>query len=78
MLAMLLNEQPKLPTPRMETIETLKGYEGKSNNGENMVFVSSSDTEIVMLTTKSNLQFLCQNDVQIFGDGTFQYCAIVF
>jgi hypothetical protein len=21
---------------------------------------------------------LCQNDVQIFGDGTFQYCAIVF
>jgi hypothetical protein len=45
---------------------------------KNMVFVSSSDTEIVMLTTKSNLQFLCQNDVQIFGDGTFQYCAIFF
>ena len=41
-----------------------------------MVFVSSSDTENVMLTTKSNLQFLCQNDVQIFGDGTFQYCAL--
>ena len=40
-----------------------------------MVFVSSSDTEIVMLTMKSNLQFLCQNDVQIFGDGTFQYCV---
>jgi hypothetical protein len=58
-----------------ETIETLKDYEVKSNNGENMVFVSSSDTEIVMLTTKSNLQFLCQNDVQIFGDGTFQYCV---
>jgi hypothetical protein len=33
---------------------------------------------IVMLTTKSNLPFLCQNDVQIFGDGTFQYCAIFF
>ena len=69
---------PKLSTSRMETIETLKDYEVKSSNGENMVFVSSSDTEIVMLTTKSNLQFLCQNDVQIFGDGTFQYCAIYF
>jgi hypothetical protein len=33
--------QPKLPTSRMETIETLKDYEVKSNNGENMVFVSS-------------------------------------
>ena len=41
-----------------------------------MVCVSSSDTQIDMLTTKSNLQLLCQNDVQIFGDGTFQYCAL--
>ena len=48
--------QPKLPTSRMETIETSKDYEVKSSNGENMVFVSS-DTEIVMLTTKSNLHY---------------------
>ena len=40
-------------------------------------FVSNrGNPAIVMLTTKSNLPFLCQNDVQIFGDGTFQYCAI--
>ena len=63
--------QPKLPTSRTETIETLKEYEV-------MVYVSSSETEIVMLTTKSNLQFLCQNDVQMFGDGTFQYCTKLF
>jgi hypothetical protein len=43
-----------------------------------MVYVSSSETKIVMLTTKSNLQFLYQNDVHIFGDGTFQYCAKLF
>jgi hypothetical protein len=40
-------------------------------------FVSNrGNPAIVMLTTKSNLPFLCQNDVQIFGDGTFQYCAL--
>ena len=70
--------QPKLPTSRTETIETLKEYEVKSSNGEDMVYVSSSETEIVMLTTKSNLQFLCQNDVPMFGDGTFQYCSKFF
>ena len=67
--------QPKLPTSRMETIEMLKEYELKSSKGEDMIYVSSSESEIVMLTTKSNLQSLCQEDVQIFGDGTFQYCA---
>ena len=43
-----------------------------------MVYVSSSEREIVMHTTKFNLQFLCQNDVHIFGDGTFQYCAKLY
>ena len=70
--------QPNLPTSRTETIETLKEYEVKSSNGEDMVYVSISETEIVMLTTRSYLQFLCQNEVQIFGDGIFQYCAKFF
>ena len=35
--------QPNMPTSRMETIETLKDYEVKSSNGENMMFVSSSE-----------------------------------
>lgn len=43
--------QPKLPTSRMETIEMLKEYELKSSKGEDMIYVSSSESEIVMLTT---------------------------
>jgi hypothetical protein len=35
--------QPNMPTSRMETIETLKDYEVKSSNGENIMFVSSSE-----------------------------------
>ena len=69
--------QPKLPKSREETIQTLKEYEVLSN-GENMVYISDAETEIVMITTKCNLEFLCQEDVQVFGDGTFQYSAKFF
>lgn len=67
--------QPKLPTSKEETILTLNEYDLKSSNDENMIFLSNSDTNIVMLSTVSNLNFLCRPDVQLFCDGTFQYCA---
>ena len=35
-------------------------------------------TNIVMITTLTNLRFMCQPEVQLFADGTFKYCAKFF
>jgi hypothetical protein len=33
---------------------------------------------IIMFTTEGNIEYICQPDVEIFGDGTFKYCRRYF
>ncbi|GFR86223.1 hypothetical protein ElyMa_000715000 [Elysia marginata] len=47
-------------------------------SGENMLHVNDTDSGIVIVTTRQNLEYLATPDVQIFSDGTFQYCPRFF
>jgi hypothetical protein len=42
-----------------------------------MIHTTDKDSNTVMFTTETNLKFICQ-DVHLYGDGTFQYCAKFF
>ena len=39
-----------------------------------MIFVNDPNSGIIMFSTRSNLDYICQRDVEIFCDGTFKYC----
>lgn len=43
-----------------------------------MMYVNDAETGIIMLTTKSNMEYFCEPIVEIFGDGTFKYCPKFF
>ena len=65
--------QPKLPKSREETCEALDQHEAFSSQDEKMIYINSSETNIVMFSTETNLWFLNESDIHLFGDGTFQY-----
>lgn len=69
--------QPKLPQSREETIQSLSDFELISSQQENMIMKSDENTNIVMFSTESNLRFLNQ-EIDLFGDGTFQFCPKFF
>jgi hypothetical protein len=43
-----------------------------------MMHVNDPKTGIIMFTTEGNIEYICQPDVEIFGDGTFKYCPKYF
>ena len=43
-----------------------------------MMHVNDPETGIIMFTTEGNIEYICQPDVEIFGDGTFKYCPRYF
>ena len=56
--------QPRLPKSREETHEALDQYEAFSNQDEKMIYINSSETNIVMLSTENVCKrstFLCAN-----------------
>ncbi|KAL8584038.1 hypothetical protein ACOMHN_022378 [Nucella lapillus] len=70
--------QPKLPTCRVEVHEALRDRNITSNDGEEILQFNNERTGIILFTTLKNLQFLCQDDVEVFGDGTFEFCPKFF
>jgi hypothetical protein len=70
--------QQKLPKSREETHVNLKDYEFNSTSGKRMMHVNDPETGIIMFTTEGNIEYICQPDVEIFGDGTFKYCPRYF
>jgi hypothetical protein len=76
-MTMPYSGQGKLPKSREETIEILSEYELLSCQREDMIYTTVKNSNTIMFTTKTNLKFICQ-DVHLFGDGTFQYCAKFF
>jgi hypothetical protein len=43
-----------------------------------MMHVNDPETGIIMFTTESNIEYICQPDVEFFGDGIFKYCPRYF
>lgn len=70
--------RPKLPKSRAETHESLADYSLDSTNGENMLLVNDATTGIIMYSSRSNLEFISEDNVEVFGDGTFKYCPRFF
>lgn len=69
---------PKLPKNREETHQYLRDYVLESSRGEAMIRVNDEDSGIIVFTARTNLEFLCNEDVTLFGDGTFNYCPNFF
>jgi hypothetical protein len=69
---------PTLPKSRQETHERLNGYEVISSQGENMLQTNDAETGIIIFATTSNLALLCEDDVSVYGDGTFKVCPKFF
>jgi hypothetical protein len=67
-----------LSKSREKPHEALDQYEAFSSQDEKMMYINSSDTNIVMFSTETTLRFLSEPDIHLFGDGTFQYCPKVF
>jgi hypothetical protein len=43
-----------------------------------MMHVNDPETGIIMFTTEGNIEYICQPDVEFFGDGIFKYCPRYF
>ncbi|KAL8594206.1 hypothetical protein ACOMHN_030100 [Nucella lapillus] len=67
--------QPKLPTCRVEVHEALRDRNITSNDGEEMLQFNNERTGIILFTTLKNLQFLCQDDVEVFDGPGFESFA---
>ncbi|KAL8572265.1 hypothetical protein ACOMHN_022502 [Nucella lapillus] len=59
---------PKLPKSRAETHERVADYDMTSSRGEPMVQVNDAANGIIIYTTTTNLQLLCDRQSTIFGD----------
>ena len=65
---------PKLLKDRETTHECVSNYDLNSNRGEEMIQVNSVDSGIIIFTTRTYLELLCDRNVDIFSDGTFKTC----
>ncbi|GFS03737.1 ESX-1 secretion system protein EccCa1 [Elysia marginata] len=68
---------PALPKTRQEVHEALQHYDITSNQGENMLHVNDTDSGIVIVTTRQNLEYLAIPDVRIFSDDIFKFLDAV-
>ena len=57
---------PKLPKNREETHQCLRDYVLESSRGEAMIQVNDEDSGIIVFTTRTNLEFLCNEDDVLF------------
>lgn len=65
---------PPLPKSRKEVQLALNNLDTFTTRGENFLLVNDIVTNIIVLSCKTNLQFLC--DVEsVYMDGTFNYCT---
>jgi len=64
---------PPVPVSLSDALNKVKESNITLNNGEQFVFVNES-TQIIIVTCKTNLLFLCNEIEFILADGTFTYC----
>ncbi|KAL4132664.1 hypothetical protein QTP88_009783 [Uroleucon formosanum] len=64
---------PPVPVSLSDALNKVKESNITLNNGEQFVFVNES-AKIIIVTCKTNLQFLCNEIEFILADGTFTYC----
>ena len=64
---------PSLPKNIQETLESIKKMKLKTQTGENFTFVDEQ-SQVILVTCKSNLQVLFDNCEHFLSDGTFTYC----
>ena len=55
-------------------LDTLEQYDTINSKKENMLLVNDRDSEIIIISTYTNLQYLCNESKDIFMDGTFKCC----
>ena len=64
---------PTLPNSCTETHNCIDQHQVTSCRGEPMIHVNDVAKGIIILTTRTNMQLLCDRNAQIFGDGTFNF-----
>jgi len=64
---------PPVPVSLLDALNKIKESNITLNNGEQFVFVNES-AQIIIVTCKTNLQFLCNETEFILADVTFTYC----
>ena len=69
---------PTLPNSRAETHDRIDQHQVTSCRGEPMIHVNDAAKGIIILTTRTNMQLLCDRNAQIFGDGAFKTCPRFF
>lgn len=69
-----LKNFPKRPKSIEATQEVLDSFQVKTCRDENFLAVNDRDSQIVIFSCDSNLQFMCRQEV-FFVDGTFDYAA---
>ena len=55
-------------------MDALAQYDTINSKKENMLLVNDRDSEIITISTYTNLQYLCNETKDIFMDGTFKCC----
>jgi hypothetical protein len=69
---------PKLPKDRAETHIIVDQQNLMSSRNETMIHLNDAEKGIIIITTKSNMELLCDKDSRVFGDGTFKTCPRYF
>lgn len=70
-------QYPPLPKNRDECHDALECFKIESNEDENMLLFNDRNSNIVIFSTKKNLNYLTKCKT-VFMDGTFSYCAKFF
>ena len=68
---------PALPTNIIEVQEALESLQPKTNKNEHFLLQNSLENNIVIFSTKTNMQCLCNSEI-LYMDGTFDYCTKYF
>lgn len=68
---------PKLPKSSNDVQEFLDKNEIQTSKNESFVFINDRQSNIVVFSCKSNVEFMCLQDT-LFMDGTFDYCPKFF
>lgn len=66
--------RPKLPESRKDTFEKLEEYLSKQSYLD-MIHHIDYEAEMILFFNISSLELLCEPGNDVFGDGTFQFCA---